>query len=102
MTTEQRSSRYSEAIKRLIDAHRGPVLTEEEHAAGHGQPAAQFLAGLRAALKAVEAVSERPLLPLLIRGQWTPQRCLHLGEAREIEALCRFLNEQQGERNSAE
>lgn len=34
-------------------------------------------------------------MPEAIRGEWTPRRCLHLGQAAEIEALCKFLNDAQ-------
>jgi len=34
-------------------------------------------------------------MPEAIRGEWTPRRCLRLGQAAEIEALCKFLNDAQ-------
>lgn len=39
--------------------------------------------------------SERLALPEALQGEWTPSRCLHLGQAAEIEALCKFLNDSQ-------
>lgn len=33
-----------------------------------------------------------PVLPDVLRGEWTPHRVLYLARAEEIDALCELLN----------
>lgn len=37
-----------------------------------------------------------PVLHETLLGEWTPRRCLHLGEATQITELCKLLNGLQG------
>lgn len=42
---------------------------------------------------AFSPVSETaPKIPAALAGYWTPSRCLSLGEANELDALCKLLN----------
>lgn len=48
------------AIQKLLNEHFGPILTEDEHAAGYGASSIGFKDGLNAALRAVQVLPEQP------------------------------------------